>query len=990
MRCIWGLGLILAGVSLQGAEPTPGPLPPDKAARSMVLPDGFRSTVFAAEPDVVQPVSFCIDDRGRLFVAEAMNYGTWQPTGKDRITILEDRNGDGQADHRTVFYEGFNYITGIEVGFGGVWVVSPPGLYFIPDKDGDDRPDGPPELLFDGFGYKESRHNLVNGFTWGPDGWLYGGHGRTSPSDVGRPGTPPEQRIHCDGGVYRIHPTRLIFENYADGTTNPWGVDFNDVGECFVSNCVNPHLFHMIPGGHYEPWRNRPSSLYAYQRIDTIADHLHYAGGKLTGMRGETAESLTMGGGHAHCGTLVYLGDSFPKSYRNTVLMCNIHGRRINNDILKTRGSGYIASHGKDLMLAGDPWFMGVTLRTGPDGNLYVSDWSDTGECHTYKPHTQSGRIYKIAYGDARQPAVDLTKLSDLALAKLQAHDNEWHVQRSRRILQERAGQPGWKGTEVHAHLQGLLSSPDQPIRVRLRALWALHVTGGIEDARMEMLLNDRDPHVRVWAIRLLSERGVPGGSVLQRFEQLAARDASPVVRLALASVLQRLPIDLRWGIMTNLVKHGEDAADPNLPLMLWYALEPMVPVDPQRALDLAVAGEIPLVRQYVARRVVDEVASQGPRGELAPLARVLAEAPDAALKDLIVGAGEGARGRKRLPMPANWARAYARTKASEDGEIRSQAIRLALILGDPQAMQDLRTTARASEQPVARRREALQALIEQRVPDLAALLLDVMRNPELRSVALRGLAVTQESRVSQEILSLYPELTKEERAEAVATLATRKEWSLALLEAVEAKTVARQDISAYIARQIHTQGDARTRERLKAVWGSVRDSSQQKQAELERYKALLTPAAIRSGNAANGRAIYSRSCLACHKFFGEGGAIGPELTGSNRNDLDYLLMNLIDPSAQVAKDYRMSTVTTVDGQTLTGILVENTPTRVILQTTTERLVIPGEDVESAKESQFSIMPEGQLDTLSPQEVKDLFAYLTSKTQVPVLKEPAK
>ena len=263
----WLLMILVLPHFVLAAEPTPRPLPAEKAAKEMVLPDGFRATVFAAEPDVVQPISFCIDDRGRLFVAEALNYGDWKATGKDRIVILEDTDGDGKADTRTVFYEGFNYITGIEVGFGGVWVMSPPNLYFIPDRDGDDKPDGEPEVLFDGFGYKESRHNLANGFTWGPDGWLYGGHGRTSPSDVGRPGTPADKRIHCDGGVYRIHPTRLVFENFADGTTNPWGVDFDDYGQCFVSNCVNPHLFHMIQGGHYEPWRNRPSSLYAYERI---------------------------------------------------------------------------------------------------------------------------------------------------------------------------------------------------------------------------------------------------------------------------------------------------------------------------------------------------------------------------------------------------------------------------------------------------------------------------------------------------------------------------------------------------------------------------------------------------------------------------------------------------------------------------------------------------------------------------------------------------
>ena len=218
----------------------------------------------------MQPISFCIDDRGRLWVAEALNYGDWKPTGKDRIIILEDTDGDGRADKRTVFYEGFNYVTGIEVGFGGVWVMSPPNLYFIPDRDGDDKPDGPPEVLFDGFGYKESRHNLANGFTWGPDGWLYGGHGRTSPSDVGRPGTPADE-AHPLRRRRLSHPSDAEASSRTSPTARPTrgASTSTTTAQCFVSNCVNPHLFHMIQGGHYEPWRNRPSSQYAYERLPT-------------------------------------------------------------------------------------------------------------------------------------------------------------------------------------------------------------------------------------------------------------------------------------------------------------------------------------------------------------------------------------------------------------------------------------------------------------------------------------------------------------------------------------------------------------------------------------------------------------------------------------------------------------------------------------------------------------------------------------------------
>jgi putative membrane-bound dehydrogenase-like protein len=974
------LGVLASAVTL-AADKAPAPLPAAKAAKTMLLPGGFHATVFAAEPDVVQPISFCIDARGRLWVAEALNYGTWQPTGKDRIVILEDK-GDGHGISRKVFYEGFNYITGIEVGFGGVWVMSPPKLYFIPDRDGDDKPDGEPQVLFDGFGYKESRHNLANGFTWGPDGWLYAGHGRTSPSDVGRPGTPPDQRVHCDGGVYRIHPTRLVFENFADGTTNPWGADFDDFGQCFVSNCVNPHLFHMIQGGHYEPWRNRPSSLYAYERLPTCADHLHYASTAADEFGLDTAQTLALGGGHAHCGTLIYLGDQFPVEYRNTVFMCNVHGRRINHDILRRKGSGYTASHGPDFMIATDPWFLGVTLRVGPDGSIFVSDWSDTGECHTYHPHTETGRIYRISYGQpqANKP-VDLAGLTDGELVKLQLHANDWYVRQARRLLQERAAKPGWKGESVHQALRQMLATPKLDVPKRLRALWALHVTGGLDATRLVSLLDDPSEYIRAWAIQLLCEGPMTVEVVLRKFVELAKGDPSQVVRLYLAAALQRLPLQRRWAIVEGLLSHASDAGDSNLPLMYWYGIEPIVPTDPARALRLALAASIPLVRQFVARRAVEQACAQGSNADLGPLVAMLPEASEEVQLDLLKGAREGLRGRKSLKMPADWPAVYARLAQSDNAAIRRLGVVLGLVFGDAQALADLRKTAlRASAQP-DERLAALEALIEKRVPDLAPVLHDLLADKVMRGAALRGLASFADPATPQRVLAIYPQLTNEEKHDAIATLASRRKYALDLLQAVERKTVPRTDVSAYAARQLYSLHDKQVNKRLRQVWGEVHESSAQKEKQIARYKALLTPAYLKKADVRNGRLVFRKTCQQCHKLYGEGGTIGPDLTGSNRSELDYLLSNIVDPSAEVAQDYRMSIVATRDGRVITGMIVERSPSRFVIQTATERIILPSEDVEMVKDSPASLMPEGQLDTLTKQQIRDLIAYLAGKKQ---------
>ena len=216
----------------------------------MTVPPGFKVTLFAGEPDVVQPIAMAIDDRGRLWVAEAYSYPRRVPDNeaKDRILIFEDTNGDGRFDTRKVFADHLNLVSGLEVGFGGVWVGAAPHFLFIPDRDGDDRPDGPPQILLDGWGQQDT-HETLNSFTWGPDGWLYGCHGVFTHSRVGKPGTPNAERTPFNAGIWRYHPTRHVFEVFAHGTSNPWGIDFDSSGQMIITACVIPASLPHDPGG---------------------------------------------------------------------------------------------------------------------------------------------------------------------------------------------------------------------------------------------------------------------------------------------------------------------------------------------------------------------------------------------------------------------------------------------------------------------------------------------------------------------------------------------------------------------------------------------------------------------------------------------------------------------------------------------------------------------------------------------------------------------
>ena len=582
---------VLPYAGLSGAE----------AAKAMTVPPGFSVQLAASEPDIVKPIAFTLDDRGRLWVVESHTYPVRasEGEGRDRILILEDTDGDGRLDSRKVFTEHLNLVSGIEVGFGGVWVGAAPYLLFIPIAAGTDTPAGPPQVLLDGWGYEDT-HETLNTFTWGPDGWLYGTHGVFTNSNVGKPGAPDSERIKLNAGVWRFHPVTRAFEVFAEGTSNPWGLDFNDYGQAFVTACVIEHLYQVIQGGRYKRQAGQHFNPNIYDDIKTIADHVHWVGKK--GPHAGNSRSDAAGGGHAHAGAMIYLGgESWPKEYRDAILMNNIHGARANTDWLQREGSGYTATHGPDFLKTNDAWSQMLNFRYGPDGSVYAIDWYDKNQCHSSNPDVHEkalGRIFKIRNDHDKWVQVDLQKMTSDQLVDQQLQPNDWYVRHARRILQERGPDP-----KVHDRLKRILrENPD--ITRKLRALWALHVTHGLTERDLQDLLGHDSEYVRSWAAYLLVEGNRPSDSTIRQFAKMARDEPSPLVRLYLASTLQRTPVGKRWDVLNALMSHGEDATDHNQPLMVWYATEPVVGLDMPRALALAATTKLPQLFAFTVRRI--------------------------------------------------------------------------------------------------------------------------------------------------------------------------------------------------------------------------------------------------------------------------------------------------------------------------------------------------------------------------------------------------
>jgi len=919
---------------------------PSAAVEAFELPDGFTMSLFAAEPDVQNPVAMAWDQRGRMWVAENYTYAErskrFDLSMRDRVIILEDADHDGKAERRTVFTDKVQMLSSVEWGRGGVWLLCPPQLLFISDNNGDDVPDSAAQVVLDGFLVaKDNYHNFANGLRWGPDGWLYGRCGHSCPASLGLPGTPEVERVPMKGGIWRFHPERKIVEVLTHGTTNPWGHDWDAEGELFFINTVTGHLWHLMPGAHLHD--TSPSlNPQVFHRLDTIADHYHY---DRTGIWSDSRDGKAnhLGGGHAHVGMMIYQGRQWPANYQNKLFTLNMHGRRANVERLERSGSGYVGKHEPDVFITDDPWFRGIEISTGPDDSGYILDWSDIGECHeSTGVHRTSGRVYRVSYGKPNAPST---------------------VRYPRCV---RGNGP-------------------------LPRLWNDYQTGKTTPEELRALLTHPDEALRVWAIRLLTDFWPIDTMVGPRkdtvypndaqtdalFLRLAASDASSRVHLALASTLQRLPLTKRLPLAKVLASHSRHAEDTNLPLMVWFGLMPLAENAPMGLVEVAASTQWPRLIECIARSLATQMTK-----DLAPLEALLVSVVrrDASLRlAVLTGLSDGTRGWRKASKPPSW---NAFSSAIRQTGIDTRLQSLDVIFGDGVALAELHKLVLDESAEITTRQSALRTLIETPDDDLRRLCEQLLRARGLNVLAAQGLGRFSDPAAAELVVKAFRSFPAAERPTVVDMLVSRPVFAKVLLEGVAGrKAITRADISAFQARQILSFGDKTLTELLTQVWGEIRESAAEKEALFATWKTKLSPAVLAKANLSNGRALFGL-CAGCHQMYGQGGKIGPDLTGSGRAQLDYLLENILDPSAVVSADYRLTTLSLKDGRVLGGMVSARSGKGLTINTMTGEVTVLEEDIVKQQVSPQSMMPEGLLQALTEEQVRDLIGYLMHPTQV--------
>ncbi len=960
-----------------------GALAPGAALASFKVPDDLRLDLVLAEPIVRQPVSIDFDERGRLWVVQYLQYpfpaglrmvshdGVWRAVydkvppapphhfrGNDKITIHEDTDGDGVFDRHKTFVDGLNIATAVAQGRGGVWVLNPPYLLFYPDRDRDDVPDGDPVVHLRGFGMEDT-HSVVNSLRWGPDGWLYAAQGSTVTGHVTRPGLDDgKEPVHSMGQlIWRYHPETRRYEVFAEGGGNAFGVEIDSKGRIYSGhNGGDTRGFHYVQGAYYQK---------GFSKHGPLSNP--YAFGYFPAMKHNRVPRFT----HTF---VFYEADAFPERYRgllfgvapllNHVVMSEV---RSDGSSFQTRDVGLAVS-------STDPWFRPVDIKLGPDGALYIADWYDKQVNH-YRNHQGqidpgNGRIYRLRARDAdaaRKP-VDLAALTTPDLVKLLAAPNKWTRQTALRLIGDR------KDATLAPELRRLVESEQG--QLSLESLWALNLVGGLDGTTALKTLEHPDPYVRLWTARLVCDGPNVSSAFAAAMARRAAIEPAVEVRSQLASSAKRLPARDALPIVRALLARSEDAVDIHMPLLLWWAIESKVGTDPETVLamfeDRAVWG-LPIARMTVLERLMRRFAASGTRPDLNRCARLLAMAtgPEE-VKRLMTGFEAAYAGRSLAGLPAELAEALARNSG--------QSLTIGLRQGKPEAMAEALHLLADDRADRSKKIQLLQVLGEVRrpacIPVVIRLACDSPDNA-LRSAALAALAGYNDPAIPNEVLKAYPNMSDDVLAAAQGLLASRRAWAGKFLEVIEARTIDPQTVPREVAEKLLMLGDARIADRVARLFGPIHPSTSiELRAEADRLAGVVGAG---SGVPKPGKAIFDRHCVRCHTLFGKGGKVAPDLTTYRRDDLDSMLLNIVNPSAEIREGYSTSIIATIEGRVLSGIVVEQDKNVVVLRGDDgKETAIAREEIEAMKTSPRSIMPEGLLKGLGDQEVRDLFAYLRS------------
>ena len=951
------------------------------------MADGLKATIVASEPLVRQPVAIDFDDRGRLWVIQYLQYPNPAglnrikvdrfsrtqydripeppprgPNGADKITILEDKNGDGRADKAHDFISGLNLSTGFAFGDQGVYVLQAPYLLHYKDSNQDDIPDSDPQVLLTGFGMDDA-HSLANSLTWGNDGWLYGLQGSTVTAKI--------RGIEFQQGIWRYHPPTDRFELYAEGGGNMWGLDLDRSGNLIASTNFGPHIaLDVLQDAYYWKQFGKHGPL-----------HNPFAYGHFDHMRHENPK-----GGHVTAGGIFYQADQWPLKYRGKYIGANVLSHWVSAFDLIPDGSTFKTKQTDLILNSHDPWFAPNDLALGVDGNIYVADWHDERMAHP-DPDADwdrtNGRIYMIKSIADQRPGMglidDISKLGTAELVDGLSSANLAIVRRSRRILKERHDK------ESISLLKSAWDHPNTTEQIRREILWTMISQQSQEikasivtDDLLKDCLKQSDAVIRRSAIQFIGDRNTTVSTDLEKaLTESIQKETDLRILGQYAATSGRLGSIVIW---ESVVKRSSSVSnDPQLALRLWWSSEKIARSHLKQmaeSLEQLDHENIPVIDQTIIPRFIQMLANQG--GDFAGdwLAKIIKSSKSLRNKRLAIIL-ESLRGASPKLTGKMWSDYITKAYGDESGNIIVWEI--AARMGQTKPREDASKISVQGQSSIPDKTLAayLITAADLKWEDWSSLCLSSLKahSPITRAAAWQAMGRLMSDREIDVMIKEYPASSNSMKAQIRDLLLTRPDACQKLLESVESGRIPKADFDLNQVARMESLGSLVLKEKAFRIWGRVQSATpEERLAEVRRLNNDLRAA---DGDLAKGRVLFTNHCGRCHKLNGEGNAIGPELTGANRTDRQWLLTSLVDPSGVVRKEYQSQILEMKDGRVMDVLIISQTGglLKVIDSQGKEFQVIAGEVIDR-RDSPTSLMPDGLYKLFRPQELRDLFAYL--------------
>ena len=973
--------LLFSLISCSGPK-TAGLLTPAEAIKSLHFSDDFEAVLFAAEPDVMDPVDMAFDEFGRAYVAEMRDLPDDPPPGKPargRIRLLEDTDGDGRADKATIFAENTLEASGLYPWNGGLIVPASPDILYFKDTDGDGKADIR-EVWFTGFFHGNPEAQITNP-RLGPDGWIYFSNNGAE-GLIKSPKHPNHPPVQVRGSDFRYHPGKGIFEPVSG--TAQYGSTIDDWGNRFIAqNTV--HLRHVVLPRSYlvrapmleiastmhDPYGDFPRKMYPL----TEPQEWRVVRTKMRQQRFDELKNgrteILAGTFSGATGSTIYSGDAWPEEYRGSLFTGDVSANLVRRDILTPDGATFsarpaprTAAKQVEFLASTDQWFRPTCFENGPDGNLYVMDMhrefietpvsipEELRKKMDFYSGDTTGRIFRVVSKRAkvkRGVKVELGKASTAELVNLLEHANGWHRETAHRLLMERMDK-----TAIPLLKEKALKSASAP--ARLRALYLLGDFGALDARIVEAALKDAQPEIRPHAIRMAESFPALDRNILA----LSAADPDARVQFQLALTLGNLKSPAAKPALVSLAaKYQADRwiRPAVLSSVAGYPGEFFDQLQSRGGVAKEMTGGLGAL--VGSRKDPREI-----RNYVASLAR--ASETESGLAGLARGLKLAGARRLQVPGIEGALAGYLDTGSEAAWDVARYFETRGLI--DRAAKEAQSATLAVNKRVLAM--GALRGATFEKAAQVVQTVLASNPPPEVQGAAILALSSFEEAGVAPALLGYWKSFSPEGRSKLVGALLAQKDRIPVLLDALETNKMEVNALEVGARNRLLELGDPKLLERARKI---LQSAGGDRQKVVAAYQDTLT---LR-GEAGHGKQIFEDACARCHLPRKQGGRIGPDLSGINMKTKDELLTAILNPSAAIEQRFVNYLITTTDGRMYDGVLANETPGGVTLRGGAEEdVTILRPQIQEIRASSISLMPEDIEKTLKKQDLADVIAYL--------------